>query len=69
MKSDEESVSTIDSYIMEQSKSGNNNDSDPKKREDRVHIYCPGAGDGQYSQELKTQQSSTHHKKYKGKNT
>ena len=48
MKSDEEGVSTIDSYIKEQSKSGNINDSDPEKREDRVHIYCPGAGDGQY---------------------
>ena len=37
MESDEEGASTTDSNVMELSKSGNTNNPDAEKREDRVH--------------------------------
>ena len=38
MESNEEGASTTDNNVMELSESGNTNNSDLEKREDRVHI-------------------------------
>ena len=69
VESDEEGASTTDSNIMELSESGDTNNSDPEKREDRVQT-AQELKTVDNSQELESPQSSTHcRKRYKGKNT
>ena len=59
MESNEEGASTTDSNVIEQSESWNTNNSDPEKREDRVHIVQELEAVNT-SQELESPQSSTH---------
>ena len=69
MESDEEGASEIDSNVMELSKSGDTNNSDLEKREDRVHT-AQELETVDNSQEQESPQYSTHcRKRYKGKNT
>ena len=69
VESDEEGASTTDGNVMELSESGDTNNSDPEKREDRVHT-AQELETVDNSQGPESPQSSTHcRKKYKGKNT